>query len=555
MGIKQKIYDLQRGERILHILIKYGFGYFVEKLSLESGLISRKIFRNLEKQAVTEIPAGVRLRRALEELGPTYVKLGQVLSMRPDIVTLEIAEEFEKLQDEVPPFPFAQAKIEIEQELNQPLAELFASFADTPKASASLAQVYEATLPSSEKVMVKVQRPDIEKTIIADIAILQELARLAEKHLPEFRVFDPVGLVKEFKRVIIQEIDFRLEASNIERFGAHFKDDNKVFVPRFYPDLSSRRVLTMEEVTGIKITDTTALAEAGVDKNQLTRNWAGSTLKQVFVDGFFHADPHPGNIFVQPGNRIAYLDFGMMGKLNRRLRSCLTDLLTNVVQRDARGIREAVLCLGRAPENLNLAELDADLEEFLDLYYNKSLAELNIGQMMLNLSALVRKNEIFLPPDLLLVFKVFITTEGISRRLEPGFTFVEQAKPFVTKLQWEDFNPDQLTREIVVFSKTLAGFIAKLPHDLVVIFNKIKKGHLKVEFEHKGLEQLTAEIDRSSNRIAFSLIVAALIIGSSIIVHFQGAQFLGFPLGILGFLAAGILGSWLVYVILRSKKL
>lgn len=460
MGLKQKFYDLRRSEHILHILIKYGFGYFVEKLSLEGGLISRKIFHNLEKQDLTEIPAGVRLRRALEELGPTYVKLGQVLSMRPDVMTLEIAAELEKLQDEVPPFPFAVAKKEIERELKQPLAELFAEFAETPKASASLAQVHEAILLTGEKVMVKVQRPGIERTIAADIAILLELARLAEKHLPEIRVFDPVGLVNEFKRVITQETDFRQEAANSERFGAHFKDDPKVFVPRVYPELSGRRVLTMDKVTGIKIADTAALAAAGLDKKQLTGNWAEITLKQVFVNGFFHADPHPGNVFAQPGHRIAFLDFGMMGRLDKRLRSCLTDLLTMVVQRDVRGIRDATLCVGRAPDDLNLAGLDADLEEFLDRYYNKSLRELNIGQMMFNLAELVRKNDISLPSDLLLVFKVFITTEEISRRLEPEFTLVEQAKPFIAKLQREEFNPDQLAREVVVFSKTLGDLSA-----------------------------------------------------------------------------------------------
>jgi len=278
---------------------------------------------------------------------------GQDRDKTPDIPS-GIAEELEKLQDEVPPFPFVFAEKEILQELKKPLAELFSQFSYTPKASASLSQVYEATLQTGEKVIVKVQRPDIEKIINSDMAILQELARLAEKHLPEFRVFDPVGLVKEFKRVITREIDFKQEASNIERFSAHFKDDNTVQVPRFYPELSSRRVLTMEKVTGIKITDTMALTEAGLDKKQLTSKWALITLKQVFIDGFFHADPHPGNVFVQPGNRIAFLDFGMMGKLNTRSRSCLTDLLTMIVQRDTRGIREALLCVGRSKEDLNV---------------------------------------------------------------------------------------------------------------------------------------------------------------------------------------------------------
>jgi ubiquinone biosynthesis protein len=556
MGIRQRFHDIRRARRILQVAVRYGFGYIIDRLHVEHSIIGRKILTS-GTVAIAEEPPAVRLRKLLEELGPTFIKFGQVLSMRSDILPAHYTQELARLQDEVSPFECDAVERIIESELGAPVHELFRSFALHPKASASLAQVHEARLASGEDVVVKVQRPGIEETITSDIEILYELAHLAHRYIEETRLFNPEGIVDEFKRTILREIDFTIEAANIDRFRENFRGDEGVCIPRVFHRFVSRRVLALENVTGIKITEAGELAAAGLDTRQIARNGADALLKQVFLHGLFHADPHAGNIFVGPNNRIIFLDFGMVGHISEQMRADLSDMLIGFINRDVSSVRDAFIALGAAGENVDTVELDAELEDFVYRYHNRPLKELNMGRLLLNMMRIVVRHRIRLPPDLFLLSKVLITIDGIGRKLDNDFNLVEQARPFVQELQRRKFSAPAIARDARNFAKSLFRFTRALPRDLSVIFGKLKQGTLKVEFEHRGLEGLTTQIDKASSRISLSLITAALIIGSSIITHANfGVRYLGYPvLGLVGFMAAGIMGVWLIVVIISTGRM
>jgi ubiquinone biosynthesis protein len=540
----------------MQVAARYGFGYVVDRLHLEHHVVGRKILAR-RMVALAEEPPGVRLRRLLEDLGPTFIKFGQILSTRPDILPPAYMQELVKLQDEVPPFEYDVAEHIVRTDLGAPVGELFGEFSRQPVASASLAQVHEGRLRTGEEVVVKIQRPGIAATVASDIEILTEAARLAERYIEEARLFDPVGIVEEFRSTIERELDFTVEASNTERFRENFAGDGCVVIPRTYRQLSTRRVLTLEKVRGIKITDIDKLAAAGLDRRQVARNGADAILKQIFEFGFFHADPHPGNVRAWVGNRIIFLDFGMVGHLSDRLRDHLSDILVGFINRNIPAIRDAFLAVGTAETAVNVARLDTELEDLVYRYYNRPLKEWNMGGMLLELLHLVARHRIRLPPDLFLLSKVLITVDGTGRTLDADFNLVEQAKPFVRDLERRRRSPRAVAHEAQVFLQSMLRFARSLPRDLGVIFSKLKQGTLKVEFEHRGLETLTVQIDKASSRIALSLITAALIIGSSIITHANiGPRYFGYSvLGLAGFVAAGILGVWLFIIILSTGRL
>ena len=557
-GITQKIHNIQRLRQILQVLVKYGFGYIVDRLHIEQNIIGRRFvkLKSIKKLDVFNQPAPVRARKVLEELGPTFIKLGQILSTRPDLIPLEFCKEFEKLQDKAPAIEYEKVKAQIENEIKQPIDKIFNNFSSQPVAAASLAEVHLAELKTGEKVVVKVQRPDIRRMITADLEILYGLAKLAEKHIKESRVYDPVGVVEEFKKTILKEIDFNVEANNIERFRRNFKDDDIVYVPEVFRDLSTAKILTIERIEGIKVSDIEKIEESGLDRKQIAINGANAVLKQIFIHGFFHADPHPGNIFVLDNNRIAFVDYGMVGRLDEETKVQFASILTAVVERDVSEIIESLIATG-VVEEADVKRLSLDLEELMDRYYGIPLKELEMGQFLMDAINVVSQNKIKIPPSLFLLSKALITIEGVGRKLDPEFNVAIHIKPFVGKLVREKYSPKRIAKELRRFAKELYVFASSFPKDLSLIFNKIKKGNLKVEFEHKGLENLISQMDKVSNRIAFSVIIAALIIGSSIIMQTnKGPLFLGFPvLGIFGFLIAGILGLWLVIAILRSGRL
>ncbi|MDR4497764.1 MAG: AarF/UbiB family protein [Candidatus Scalindua sp.] len=556
--ITQKIYNIDRLRQILQVLAKYGFGYIVDRLMIDQRIVSKNLFRfgPMNKLKIFDLSVPVRARKVLEELGPAFIKLGQILSTRPDVIPLEFCKEFEKLQDKVPSFDFKKVEEVIRSELKKPVDEIFNNFSHTPVAAASLSQVHYAELKTGENVVVKVQRPDIRKVIIKDLKILDGLAKLIEKHIEESRIYSPVGIVNEFQETILKEMDFNAEAAHIARFQLNFKDTDTVYVPKVYHTVSTGRVLTLERIEGTKITDREEIEKSGLDRKQIAVNGANAILKQVFIDGFFHADPHPGNIFVIEGNKIVFLDYGMVGRIDEETKDQLANILTAITERDVSEISETFLAMGMIDE-VDVRKLNLSLADIMDSYYGLPLKDLRVGPLLVDIVKLVPQYKVKILPDLFLLAKTVLTIESVGKRLYPEFNMAVQAKPFVESLLKSRYSPKKIAKEIRKFAKELNRLKNSLPKDINLILNKIKKGTLKIDFEHKGLENLILHMDKVSNRIAFSVIIAALVIGSSIIMQTdKGSLFLGFPvLGIIGYLVASVLGFGLAIAILRSGRL
>ncbi|WP_305042581.1 ABC1 kinase family protein [Geoalkalibacter sp.] len=557
--INRNIRSIKRYRNILGILIKYGFGHVVEQLNINYYLeLGRRIVTlGTAPKNIDRLTQAERLRLAMEELGPTFVKLGQILSTRPDVIPREYIEEFRKLQDKVPSVPVAELQEQIRRELGLPVEEVYASFDPVPIAAASIAQVHRATLRSGESVVVKVRRPGILEIVETDLDIMAGLAYLIENHLPGGDLYDPSGLVKEFRRTIYREMDFTREGHTIDRFAANFEGDETVYVPRVYWDFTGETVLTLEYVDGIKVSDLQVLVDKGYDLKIIARHGADAFLKQVLVHGLFHGDPHPGNFFILEGNIICMLDYGMVGRLDGELKYRLVDLLLGVLQRDVDRIISLMLYSGEISDETDRKGLKRDLSEFIDDYYETPLGELNVGRLLMEFVDLMNAYSIKFPSDLMLLAKALVTMDGIGRQLDPDFNRVDHLKPFIEKLVHERLSPGNVSREFLGIMQSYGSLMKNLPRDLKEFINRVNRNKFKIDLEHRGLEKLISEFDKSSNRLSFALVIGSLIVGSSLIIQSdKGPQLFGFPvLGILGYTIAGILGLWLAVAILRSGRL
>jgi ubiquinone biosynthesis protein len=557
--INRNIRSIRRYRTILGILIKYGFGHVVEQLNINYYLeLGRRIVTlGTAPKEIERLTQPERLRLAMEELGPTFIKLGQVLSTRPDLIPREYADEFRKLQDKVPGLPFASICKQIEQELGAPVANLFAHLDPQPLAAASIAQVHRGRLPSGEEVVVKVRRPGVDSLVETDLDILMGLAYLIENHIPTGALYDPMGIVKEFRRIIRREMDFSREGFTIDRFAANFANDPTVHVPKVHWEQTSEAVLTMEYVAGIKVSEFERLREGGLDLKVIARNGADCLLKQVLVHGFFHGDPHPGNIFILENNVICMLDYGMVGRLDDDLKYQLSELLVAVLQRDVDRVISQLLYSGELTDEVDRKQLKRDLSEFIDDYFEVPLQEINAGKLLGEFIDILTHYRIKFTPDLILLAKALVTMEGIGRQLDPEFNMIAHLRPFMERLLRERLAPGHLSRELLKTAQAYGALAKNLPHDVKELINRINRNKFKIDLEHRGLERLIADIDKSSNRLSFSLLIAALIVGSSLIMQTEkGPLLFGFPiLGFLGYLIAGFLGLWLAIAILRSGRL
>jgi len=555
--IDRRSRNLKRYRQIIGVLVKYGFGHILDQIKIGPYLrLGKKIFVR-EKPEAEELNYAQRIRLAIEELGPTFVKLGQVLSTRPFLIPLDLVIELSKLQDEVAPFPFDQAREIVERELKAPLSKLFLSFEESPMASASLSQVHRAKTKHEEDVVVKIQRPGIKPIIDTDMEILADLANLLERYIPESRQYQPRGMVDELAKTFRREINFKNEARNIEIFGSNFKDDPTVFVPRVFWDKTADLVLTMEHIQGVKVSNLAELEKRGLDRKAVASNAGKSVFKQVFVDGFFHADPHPGNLFVLENNAIAPVDYGMMGRLSETTMDELSELLISVVTWNPGNIIKTWQKAGVLETTPDLKALEADLTDFLYRYHKIPLSRIDMKTLVNEAFDIVHRHRIQLQPDLMLFGKALITYEEVGRMLDPHYDLVTEASPFVKKLSRRKYQPRIILRDVVTVLEDLRELITPLPYELRRILGKLSRGELGFELHHKGLEKLMLQVERSANRLSFSLIIAAIIVGSSLIMRLEvGYKLLGYPLlGILGYVFAGILGVWLVLAMLRSGKL
>jgi len=555
--VDKTVRNLKRYRQIVGVLAKYGFGHILDRLDLRARLRLGRKPSAQEKPPVAKLTLPVRIRRVMEELGPTFVKLGQVLSTRPFLVPYDLLVELTRLQDAVEPFDFQQVREIVEKELGRSLEEAFAEFDPQPFASASLAQVHRAMTVDGQKVAVKVQRPGIKPLIAADMDILADLARLLERYAPEAQPFDPVGLVAELAKTTRRELDFRAEGRYIQIFGENFSDDPTVLVPKVYDELSGSRVLTTEFVEGIKISDKEKLLAAGYDIPELVRKGGETVLKQVFEHRFFHADPHPGNLFITPDGRLAAVDFGMVGRLSSRTVDELGSLLIAAFAGDTTSVARELMNMEVVDERVNLRAFEADLTDLFYRYRHLPLGKIDMRGIIGDIFNLVHEHKVRLPSDFMLLAKALMTYEEVARALDPEYDMVGALTPYAQRLTRSRFDPARAAKSLTQSITDIREIVGLFPFEIRRIVRKLRRGELIVPLEHRNLENLVSEIDRSSNRLSFALIIAALIVGSSLLIRADvGARIFNVPLiGLLGFLFAGVLGVWLVIGILRSRRL
>lgn len=546
--------NLERYRQILVVLIKYGFGSILDRINLgsylEMGIHSISRNRHDQIEGLTDYE---RLRMALEELGPTFIKMGQILSTRPDLIPFELIQELSKLQDNVPPFPVTQAKEILEQELMAPMERFYSRFDDTPLAGASIGQVHRAQLVTGEEVIVKIQRPGIEKSVEADIEILYHMAALMERHMVEAKAFQPTKIVNEFAVSMEKEMNYEIEAQHAERFSRQFAKNKFIYIPKVFRHATTKRILTMEYVEGVKVSDVRGLENSGNDCKIIASRGAELTFEQIFRHGFFHADPHPGNICILPGNIICYLDFGMMDYVDRRSMETFTDIILGYTNRDKSVVADAAMRLVEWDDSPDLRVLESDIESFIDRYLNTPLNTMHLGDIVRESLVLFSQHGLRLPTDIFFMIKAIAEVQSIGLLLDPTFDIFAKAAPYIKKIQAERMNPGRFIDDLLSMSSHLKRF----PLDLHALLKQIKQGKGKVRIEHRGLDPLIQGISRSSNRIAFSLIIASIIIGSSLIVsNSAGPSIHGFPLlGLIGYASAGVLCVWFVILVKLSGRL
>ena len=559
IGVVSRTYrNLNRYRQILAVLFKYGFDDVVELLKIDQYIeIGLQVISPKRGDRVERLSRAVRVRLAIEELGPTYIKMGQILSTRPDLVPVDFIRELARLQDKVPAFAFSEVTRIIREETGRPADMLFDSLDPEPLASASIGQVHRARLKDGEAVAVKVQRPGIRKIVEVDLEIMLHLATLAERHIEELAHHRPVKIVEEFARSIEKEMDYTLEATSMERVARSFLLDETVYIPKVYREATTERVLTTEFVNGIKVSLLERLDENGCDRQLITRRGADILLTQIFEHGFFHADPHPGNLFVLPNNLICLLDFGMMGTVDRHTREAFVELVDAVVSRDASRTTQVMLKLTLWEEEPDLRQLGKDVADFMGEHLYKPLRDIQIGKLLHHLLELTALHGLRIPPELFLMMKALSTVEGVGLMLDPDFDMIAHAEPFIRQVKLSRFSPERLGSDAVSIFAQYMDFVQAFPKDLLEITRTIRKKKFTFMLDLKNMESMLATHDQISNRISFSIIIAALIIGSALIVISKTPPlFYGISLiGIIGFLAAALMGVWLLVAIIKKGRL
>ncbi|MGP8319485.1 MAG: ABC1 kinase family protein [Methanosarcinaceae archaeon] len=547
----------KRYGKIIDTLIKYEFGYLVDQMELRPFKSIKSKFKGYCKLKGTPLTGPERARKVLEELGPTYIKLGQILSVRQDLIPIKYANEFAKLQDAAPHFDFKEISFLINQELGAPIDEIFFEFEHEPIAAASIGQVHRAKLSDGTDVVVKVQRPGIRKIIEADLDIMYSIAGFAEEHIHDAKLYRPIDVVDEFSRSIHAEMDYTQEARNVDRFWTYFKDDKHIYIPKIYRDFSSERVLTLEYIEGTRSSDFERIKQLGFDKNEIATYGAEAFMKQIFEYGFFHADMHPGNVIIMDDGKIALIDFGMVGHLSDDVRNALIDGLIATSRGDIDVLVEILRDLGAINEDVNIPALKTDLEYMLDTYYGRSLKQLDASTMMVETISVLRKHQAKVPASIALLSKGIMTISGFGAIMVPDFNATILAEPYARKLMTKRMRPKSIVSGAFKDVWNFARMIHKVPTQVTHILDSAEKGNIHLKFEHGGLDRIVSELDAASNRLSFSLIISSLIVGSSLIIQ-TGMEPLvwGVPLlGVLGFSIAGFFGMGLVTYILKTGRI
>ena len=546
--------DLGRLQEIAGILIRHGFGDFVRRLGV-GRLLHRagRVLPTQDLEARVELPAAVRVRRALEEMGPTFVKLGQVLATRVDLFPPEWIAEFGKLQNQAPAVPWEQVHAHLVAALGNEPEEVFAHFDRVPLAAASIAQVHRARLHDGTEVVVKVRRPGIRRVVEADMRLLRRAAQAVEDHLPDLRQFQPLAMVRQFRASLARELDLAAECRHAERIAADLAGSEFLVVPRVHWEYTCEELNVQDFLDGTSVGQVVALEAAGVDRGLVARRGARMVLEMMFRKGFFHADPHPGNVMVLPGDRIGLIDFGMVGRLGEQRRLEVVALLDAMVRRDSSRVADLLLDWSRKPgegEDQLLLEVD----DLLDRFHGVPLGQLDLAGMLVDVTALLRANHLVLPAELALLIKVFITLEGLGRQLDPDFDMATEAEPFLRSAMADRYSPVRLANEGLRVLVDAGQLLSTFPRDLKRLLRSARAGSLKLHVDIDHLQRFGEQIEHSANRLTVGVVLAALIVGSSIVLTVGGGPtLLGLPVfGLLGFVGAAIAGAWLILSIWRS---
>jgi ubiquinone biosynthesis protein len=504
---------VRRYREIIAVFTKHGFGLLLKRLGLRNPLKKKnKVLDTGTTPDNAGASTGQRLKLALEELGPTFVKLGQILSIRQDILPTDIAEELKKLQDSVQPFPFSRLKALIETEFNDKLENIYKEFDEEPVAAASISQVHRARLISGKQVAVKVQRPGIEKIIDVDLDILKDMAHFVDHHTKYGELYDFSGMVADFKNTIKNELDFMKEGENADTFRHNFSRDEGVTVPKIKWIYTTKRVLTMEYFDGIKISDFAALEQSGIDRRKVAEKLATSICNQVLRDGFFHADPHPGNIQIMPDGTIIFLDLGMVGHLNESRKSMISNFFIGVASRDSRMVVSSILDMDVMPNRSNVKNFEKDVDAIIEKYLTMPMSEIKVGELLHETFHAAFVNQIKLPREFALLSKTLGTLQGLLEKLAPGLNALVIAEPIATKLLYQSFSVEKMRKQIKKNLLNYHNLLSEFPVAMRNILRKMDEDDFFVQFEMKGMDKFQGRLEWTFNRMSFSVILLAVSI-------------------------------------------
>jgi ubiquinone biosynthesis protein len=514
LTLPSRIRNVRRIREITSVLIKHGFADIVDRLNL-SGFAdrSKRIFlKKPDSSFETKPQLEERIRRTFEELGATFIKLGQVMATRPDLVPMDLVLELRKLHDDVLPFPYEEAKKVIENELNKPVVEIFSNIDEKPLAAASIAQVHRASFIDGSKVVIKIQRPDVERIIKSDLQILKWIAAQIEDRIPEVRQFNPVGLVEEFSKTLQKEISFKTELHNIQRFAKNFEGDATLHIPKAYPELSSEKILIMEDVTGIKIFERQKLEKINIELHELARRGTSVMLKSIFEYGFFHADPHPGNFFIREDGSIALVDFGMMGSLDQQRIDEILSFLVSILVGDQEMLIDLLVDMDLVDENSDLRGLKAEAMSLVSRYGSISLEKIDVGNIINEVFTMVLRHRVQLPPDMLLIGRALTTMEGIAREIYPQFNPLEEIKPYIISIYFKrTMDPAKHSKNIYRGLSDLFVFLKEVPRDLRNLTRRLRKGELTLQIHDKNTDRILKQKEKLVNRCIYAFMSSVFL--------------------------------------------
>jgi ubiquinone biosynthesis protein len=559
--LRRRLAEISRGRRITEILVRNGLGFLVQQLALDRFVPRfwrRRVVRADDSVGRLTVPQ--RLRRTLEELGATYIKLGQLMSGRADLLPPDYIEELSKLLDSAPPVAADEIRGVVESELGAPVETLFASFDDEPIASASIGQVHRATLFDGQEVVVKVQRPGIEAVVEADLDLLLHQAGFLENRSEVMRDYNLVEIGNELARSLREELDYQVEGRHAERLRNNLSRDPRFLVPRVFWSLTSKRTITLEYLEGIQFNEIDSMRKAGYDLSALAQVGIEAYLKQIFVDGFYHADPHPANIMVV-GDEIAFVDFGTAGYLTPGQKEMLGDMFIQIIDEDAAGLARTVVRMGATQGRPSLDAMEYDLQRLLTRYWGIPLEEIPVGEMLAEVFTTAYRHKVYLPGDLALLARTIITLEGTGRLLDPEFVLVDAVRPFAERLVRERMSPVVAGRRAMRTLRQAADLAQAFPRRLDDLWDQLEEGEITLGVEVRRLELIMQKANSMLNRVAFSVVVAALIVGSALILHGGKDRWempilgVGIPVAQIAFIGAVLAGAWLLLSMIRSRNI